>query len=305
MGFSEPALIGGVISLQYSGIFNETNHLNASDIIGQGVTARAYNFAKSWFQEASYVVSTCFTMVKEYFVGVPVEYVTPSDENNRWKEGNKGLYVAIHGLNGRPNIWRKQLALLQKEQPDFEIRIPFVPEKGNCALKKAVKPIEAMIRDYIDQHPDKPICLMGVSNGARIAMELEVRLRDTTAPIFISSVAGALSGTKQMNLLKSLGLASVLYKQVVVEEMLYQSHASKSLLNRIRESLPEGVERVYEFYASPDDFQIKPYSGSLPVLKDKQVNYFLVPGENHNSIVIKVVPIQIRNCMKWMETHSV
>ncbi len=255
-------------------------------------------------QEANYFVSTCYTTVKEYLVGVPAEYVTPGDANNNWKEENKGLYVAIHGLNGRPNIWRNQLAVLQKQQPGFEIRLPYVPQKGNCSLETSVAPIETMIRDYLHQHPGKPVCLMGVSNGARIAMELEVRLRDTKASIFISSVAGPFSGTKQMNLMNGLGLATLLYKQVVVNDMLYQSHSSNSLLNRIRESLLENIERVYEFYASPDDFQIKPFSGSLPVLKDKHVSYFIVPGENHNSIVTKVSSIQVQNCMKWMKQYQ-
>jgi hypothetical protein len=306
MNFSSTNLSGAVIGLTYpiTHRYSGVNHLIGKDIYRPVLANQVYNFAKSWFQEACYFVCNCYNMTKEYLTGTPVEYVIPSGINNHWKKGNRGLYVAIHGLNGRPNIWHHQLAILQKHQSDFEIRVPYVPQKGNCFLDMAVAPIEAMVRDYINQHPGQPVCLMGVSNGARIALELEVRLRNTNAPIKISSVAGALFGTMQINLLHMLGLATFLYKPVLVNEMFYLSHTSFRLFNRVAEALPQNAERAYEFYASPDDFQIKPYTGSLPVLSGKDVKYFLVPGENHNSIVARVCSIQIQSCINWMQTRD-
>lgn len=290
---------GGIIGITPSGV--ETNHLCMTDMDCQGLVERIYNIVKSWLREIHYLTTTGVITAMENLSGVPAEYVLPSSKNNQWKAENKGLYVAIHGLSGHPNIWRHQLAALRNKQPDFEIRLPYVLKRGNCSLKKAVEPIEDMIRDYITQHPGQPVCLMGVSNGARIAAELEVRLRDTKAPIKVSSVAGALSGTKQMGLMKTIGLATMVYDTTLVNEMLYQSPTANSLLSRMRGILEKGVERAYDFYASPNDFQIKPYTGSLPVLREKNVRYFLVPGESHNSIVSRVSTIQVEHCIDWMK----
>lgn len=278
----------------------DPQQLNAG---GKDLASRVYNFAKSWFKEAGYLLTMITQAVKERVTGAPAEYVVPSDENN-WKEGNRGLYVAVHGLKGHPRIWRNQLERLKQQNENFEIRLPYVPQRGNCRLGDAVDPIEGMVRDYIEQNPERPVCLLGVSNGSRVAMELEVRLRDTKTPIYVSNVAGALSGTKQMNLAQRLKVATLLYNSDIVDEMHYQSDRSKHLLEKVREPLENGVQRVYDFYASPDDFQIKPYTGSLPALEGKRATYFEVPGENHSSIVAKVAAVQTDRCMAWMRQQA-
>ena len=280
-------------------------HLRMADLDSPGLLARIYNFVKSWLREIQYSLTTAVVTTLEKLRGTPVEYVVPSADGNQWKEGNRGLYAVIHGLNGRPNIWRNQLSALRKQQPDFEIRLPYVPQRGNCSLEEAVAPIEAMIRDYIEQHPGQPVCLMGVSNGGRLAMELEIRLRDTKAPIKVSSVAGALSGTKQIDLMHRFGVAKKVYSSPLVDDMLYQSETAMRILNSARQVLPAGVERAYDFYSSPNDFQIKPYTGAFPVIGQEDVSYFVVPGENHNSIVSRVSDIQIERCVGWMQEHAI
>ncbi|NGX31790.1 MAG: hypothetical protein K940chlam8_01171 [Chlamydiae bacterium] len=294
----------GIIAIAAEAYSTES-HLRELDIKLEGLANRVCNFAKSWIREIHYGVTTGIVTMTERLYGAPIEYVIPSSENNQWKPGNKGLYVAIHGLNGRPNVWRDQLSLLREQQSEFEIRLPHVPRKGNCSLEEAVGPIEAMIRDYIEKHPGQPVCLMGVSNGARIVAELEVRLRDTKTPIKVSSVAGAISGTKQINLMQRFGLATKIYTSALVNEMLYQSEAAQKLLRRMQAALPEGVERAYDFYSSPNDFQISPYTGSLPVLNQENVRYFLAPGENHNSIVSRISVIQVKHCVDWMQEHVI
>ena len=98
--------------------------------------------------------------------------------------------MLIHGLKGRPNIWYRQLNELRKNG-QYEIRAPKVYHRGKCSISAAADPIFKMIADYASKNPGKPICLMGVSNGGRIALELEYRLRHVTRnPVKLSIVAG-------------------------------------------------------------------------------------------------------------------
>lgn len=285
--------------------YTDEPHLDVKDVYCPQFTTQAYNFAQSFFQEASFFSETRnYDAMMQSSGIVPSEFVMPSSYNN-WKEGNKGLYLGIHGIDGHPKVWRNQTDTLKEQYPNFEIRLPYVTKTGNCTLDEAVDPIEAMVRDYIKKHPRQPVCLMGISNGARIALELDVRLRDTTTPIFVSSVAGAFSGTTQIDILHTFGLATKMYGNDFVNDMHYQSDSAKSLINRVRKGLPEKVERAYDFYAAPDDFAIKPYTASLPVLKEKEVNYFVVPGKNHNSILPAVSTMQVQRCMDWMQKHVV
>lgn len=275
------------------------NHIREIDIDCQSLANRIYYFVKAWIREIIYLATTCFIIAREKICGAPLEYVEPSAANNRWRKENKGLYIALHGLGGRPNVWSNQLATLREKQPSFEIRVPYIPKRGNCPLNEAVEPIEAMIRSYIQEHPKKPVCIMGVSNGARIAGELEIRLRDTQTPVKLSCVAGVLSGTKRIY--DMYWLARIIYAAPLVAELSYQSQTALHLLNRMRERLPNGIERSYDFYASPNDVQIIPYTGSFPLLSNKNVTYNIVHGENHGSIVSRVSDIQTKCCIDWME----
>lgn len=280
------------------------SHVQESDIELGNLLSRVFLFIKSWVQEASYFVTMAFLRAEEIMKGAPCEYIVPKAENVHWKEKNKGLYVAIHGLNGHPSIWHTQLLALRKLQPEFEIRLPYVHRRGNCELQEAVMSIEAMVRDYIEHYPNNPVCLIGVSNGARIAADLEIRLRDTKTPIKVSCIAGAFFGTKQMNLLDKRGVARRAYSGLLVDELLYQSPTAVQLGERMRAPVESNVLRSYEFYATPSDFQIRPYTASFPFLNNENVYYYLVPGENHNSIVSKVADIQVKNCVKWMKNMS-
>ncbi len=279
---------------------NAENHIQEDDVSSQNLANRVFLFVKSLIKEAASLATITVLRAGETIQGTPCEYVIPKAENNNWKKENKGLYVAIHGLRSHPSIWHKQLSALRKLQPEFEIRLPYVPERGNCKLQDAVIPIEAMIRDYIQEYPNNPICLIGVSNGARIAIELEIRLRDTKTPIKVSCIAGALCGTKQMNLLDRLGLAGRVYSIPLVNELSYQSRTAIQLMERMREPLTNEVLRSYDFYATPNDFQIRPYTGSFPLLNNENVRYYLVPGENHNSIVSSISTLQVKNSIEWM-----
>ncbi|MCC5832670.1 MAG: hypothetical protein JJU12_06480 [Chlamydiales bacterium] len=140
---------------------------------------------------------------------------------------------------------------------------------------------------------------MGVSNGGRIAHEVEYRLRSGHQnPVKVSNIAGALLGTKKINLLKRLGLARLLYHDSVVNELSYLSEDALSRINNFREDTDRC--RSFDFFASTEDSQIEPYSASLPLL-NKGETFYVVHGVNHNSIVSAVAEAQVDLCRQWME----
>ena len=129
------------------------------------------------------------------------KYYSVSPENS-WKEDNQGLYLLIHGLMGHPSIWNSHLAKLHQIHPEAEIKAPFVAHKGNCSLEEASASLLKMVKDYAKRNSGKPICLIGVSNGARIAAYLETTLRkeDLNPKIKVSAIAGPFLGTKVINI---------------------------------------------------------------------------------------------------------
>lgn len=264
---------------------------------------RVTDFFLSWYREAMYGLRTIALNIQERIYGAPPEYCHPETGHYHWKEGNRGLYLLIHGLNGRPNIWFDQLQLLRQQQPDCEIRIPYIHQRGNCKLSCAVEPIFQMLQSYMEENPGKPICIMGVSNGGRIAAELDLRLREQESKVRLSIVAGAIMGSQKMDLLKRTGLARFLHHKAIVREISYCSLQARLHLGKLQDPLPPRVQRSYEFFASTEDFQISPCSAALPEV-GHGATYNLVHGENHSSIVSAICATQVLNCVDWMSAQK-
>ena len=147
------------------------------------------------------------------------------------------------------------MALL-KEQQQIDIFAPVVPDRGMCSLKSASKPIFEHLRRYAKAHPEKPICIMGVSNGSRIATKLEVKLQKhaPTTPVRVSTIAGVHYGSSRMGLVKALGIAKWMYPKELMMELSYGSECATRLLNRVKAPLPGGCfARSYEFFATTED----------------------------------------------------
>ena len=218
-----------------------------------------------------------------------------------WKTNSKGLYVLIHGLNGQPSIWNGHIAELEKMH-HTDLFVPCVPHKGNCSLEEAAIPILNQLLDFIQQHPDKPICLIGVSNGARLALWLEVQLRKKAShtAIKISNIAGVHLGSSRMNFVASYRCTRwwFRYKPQTLEELAFNSPKAKQLINAVREPF-EGT-RDYEFFASTEDFHIPETDSSLPNL-DKGEKHHLISGYAHSGIVGGVKKRQLESCHEWMQ----
>jgi len=101
--------------------------------------------------------------VNELFPALQQNTNTYNIDEKKWKDSTK-LVVLIHGLNSSPLAWTNYL-----ERDDQESKIsyfvPFVRNKGYCSCKEAARPILTVIQRYANQYRQKPIVLVGHSNG--------------------------------------------------------------------------------------------------------------------------------------------
>lgn len=248
---------------------------------------------------------------------------------NEWKANSTGLHLMVHGFMGNPRIWNPYIKSIQEIDKQIDIRVPYVPKKGNCALEKATAPIREMVRDYIEKqilskkNEVIPITLYGVSNGARIVLNIldglfqgniEQRLKEKKlrVAININAIAGVLHGTKNWKVeffnngkfRKWFATKILTANPEIMEETRYGSTATCQLAERVRKIKESQEIRLrYEFYSTTEDRVIKPHTSSLLVLGKKET-HTVVTGEGHNSIVNRVRDSAIRNSMEWHQEEK-
>lgn len=233
-----------------------------------------------------------------------------------WQDNSKGLYCFFNGLNSHPCIFKRQIELVPEE---YDVYAPHIPARQ--PLLTVSEPILEMIKTYTTQFPNNPICLMGLSNGARITLWVEIQLR-TISPdtrIFISSLAGPLRGTYNMNRLKwiydTLNVHNSFLKYLLpyyhpklMEELVWDSSLSKELLENLL--VNHNHTRVYHFYASTEDLVVPEVKSAVPFtlsVLDKanfgvncEFYTHIVHGEGHNSILSRVCERQMKDINEWM-----
>lgn len=222
-----------------------------------------------------------------------------------WKSDSEGLVVLLHGLRNSPAAWYSQVGILQRHEK-IDVFAPTVPKRGMCSLEEAAIPILPTLLDYIEKNPTKPICILGVSNGSRIATWLDIKLRDAAprTPVMVSTIAGVHFGSRRMNLLESLWLAKWFYPNALREELKYGSDKAKELLDQLSFPLPVGcAARNYEFFATTEDMSVPDLDSSLPKI-NKGERYFIFHGHSHDSIVTAVAKQQIASCVDWITRHN-
>lgn len=282
--------------------------------IPQGVDA--YDDRRGFLQK---VVDRCLSLLREASYacgnirGRVVDYFNPRFDrvgiDPSWRAESEGLYVLIHGLNGHPVIWQSHVDQLKNDQKK-DLFVPYVRLKGNGPLEEVADPLLKVIEEYALNHPKKPVCLIGVSNGGRICAWLETQLRSSapSTPVRVSTIAAVLFGTSRMDLIKrchqftnwSLG-----YNLSVVNDLCLGSEKAKEILKNVSLPLAEGVIRDFEFFASTEDSQVPEIFSSMPTLgNDLKVVNHLVHGYDHNGIVAGVSVNQIQSCKEWMNKFS-
>jgi len=240
------------------------------------------------------------------------KFATPSsrfhlpEKKITWKQHSNGLCVLLHGLRGHPCIWNAHYSFLKKHS-DIDLFIPFIPQKGNCALEEAASPLLPKLIDYAKKYPGKPICLIGVSNGSRLAtwLETELRTKVPNTSVKVSTIAGVHLGSRLVNRLQHLKIADFFLKPILQKELSYQSKKAQELLAKVKMPLNKEVaKRNYEFYGSTEDFFYVPdLHSSLPVLNIGEQHH-IVHGQGHNSIVRAVAKDQTERCFAWIKSQN-
>lgn len=219
-----------------------------------------------------------------------------------WKENSGGLYVLIPGLRSKPVCFAEYLESIKEADPTADVRIVDVPHEGNCSLEEAVAPVQRLVEEYKAQNPGKPICLIGGSNGGRIAAEVELRFRLEQTKMKVVGIAGAFFGTRRLDMVQDLPISHFLYHPSVIEELHFGSDMAKRILDRQREEVPEGSVRDFEFHATRNDLVISPWQASLPILGHGE-KHFIHTRCSHTSILRAVREQVVDSCTQWMREH--
>lgn len=244
---------------------------------------------------------------------------------NKAETNKNSLIVFFHGLNGRPSVWNTHVAefeKLAKNNPEFsaEMFTPQVPRKGHCSLDdpEVIKLFDG-INEWCKNNPGKPVTLFGQSNGSRLALALEVYLRDKSpgTPVLVSSTGGAIYGSSTVEKLTKHISPETLEKisfgmvtKVACEQLNYGSDSSKKLLEGARKSLgPNVAQRKYQLIGAFYDSHLSNPASSLPILnpngeENKIEKHYLVTDYGHNSVVNACTDKQVKTVFNWMSNWT-
>lgn len=239
--------------------------------------------------------------------------LTKTDEFAK-KESSRGLYVLIHGLNNKPSQWHMQLDKLRDQKTEgFDVRAPYVLNKGKCTLDEAVEPIFKMVKSYAENNPGKPIALMGISNGGAIASEIETRLRKEGigVKILVQSIAGVLCGTERVNIPGSSLVTGRAFGNERAPTSVRQQQMIKDRNDSIK-LIDNDSHVTYDMYATPNDLHVKPWTSALPVMPSMMnshklsltANYFVRPGMGHITAPEMVARHQMERALTWMGNNQ-
>lgn len=227
-------------------------------------------------------------------------YTDPEKPLEPFQEESSGLYLFVHGLKGHASAWNGYKKAIEQKDAQADVRLIKVLNGGDCPVREAADKIDSIIHQYIQEHPNKPIALVGTSRGGPIVAELECRLRETApkTKVFVATIAGAHEGTLMMNLLKTIPfLGSFLYGEEVIEELSYNSDKAKELENK--QSALTTAPRRYINYCTTEEFQIQPCTGSL---QSHAENYY-IHGSGHISIVDRVKAHLLQKLEAWKQEN--
>jgi len=211
-----------------------------------------------------------------------------------FSENAKALFVFLHGLNSHPSVWEPYLSQLTESQR-YDLWAPFIPEKGNIPLLDTIPDLFENLEEYLAKDAERPVVLIGASNGARVALMLECLLRNRAGKVFVASLAGVHGGTSRIRF-RYYWTHPELYS-----ELSYGSQASERFISLARARIPEHAVRAFTFYGSPEDSQVVPVHATFPLLGHGE-SFFLVRGVNHRSLTGAVQEHVLLQAEDWLAT---
>jgi hypothetical protein len=245
----------------------------------------------------------CLPDLFTYYFNRPAPFCDPAAFEHNWKEDSEGLVVILSGLYSIPSWACPYIRQIEQERSHLDVKVPMIPHFGNCNLDEASTPIIAMVRDYVQHNPGKPVSLIGVSRSGPIAAAVDLGLREENVSMRITTIAGAFFGPPAIELCKRwpINALQILDPQLV-EEFSVDSNSSRRLIEHLRfDDLTHG-ERSYAFYASLNDYLI-PTHASLPLLC-KREELYLLRGWHHFTLHLGIREAVLQNIFQWFDTTS-
>lgn len=214
----------------------------------------------------------------------------------------KGLILFVHGLKTGGKI-SNQIQYLEppvrEKFPGYTLFAPQVLNGGNCPLNKATKPILAFVRSYMETNPNKPIVLIGVSNGARIVFNIMNQIDLDSQDTLVITIAGALYGSPLAKLALNYSCITNLDKRFL-QEMIYGSRTAQKLIKTAQLRRNDRLTNVC-FGTTTDDNLISSRS-SFPRLAGVRTHVFR--GESHRSVFRASIPDVIGIMSNWFQFHA-
>ena len=198
------------------------------------------------------------------------------------------LAVVMHGLNGSPADMRTYTEHLEEW---CAVYCPAIRYGGNMSCKATAATVWPVIEEHLTKHPDALVVLVGLSNGGRLAAQLDLWLRihspQTRAVVY--TIVCPFKGTFMINLLGRLGEYTGVYSRRVYEEMRYDSAVARELVQALQAPLPPSCRRKYILVAAKRDLIVVPYCSALPKLGHGETTITL-EDDTHVTAVLSDCP---------------
>ncbi len=208
----------------------------------------------------------------------------------------KGLIVFLHALDHPTGMWKEYIEYMNSYN-EYDIWVPVVKSHGNTDIYSALNGLVGPLKSYLTRWPSRPVVLIGSSNGARLALSLEVFFRDFPNKMLIVSISGLFQGTNRL-WLRWMFTNSQFYK-----EYQYQSSDCLQLLSKAREPLRRPELRQHIFYGSGKDVAVVPLNSSYPVLGLRE-EFLYLPEEGHVSVVNIIKLEVLERAIQWFNDIS-
>jgi esterase/lipase len=224
------------------------------------------------------------------------------EERNTVANGDRrSLVVLIHGLNGRP---ADMDAYAHRLRHLHAIYCPHVPGRGNLSLEASAAPIWRKVLEHLQRHPGAPIALVGLSNGGRVAAQLELWIREhhKDSSVIMVAVVTPFGGTRMMDHFGGLASVVGLYSSTAVDEMQHNSEKSQKLVARMSDSLPNESKRKFVFIAGDQDMIVVPHTSALPHLGHGE-EHIVMRSHGHASVIFSNCEPQCRQITEFLNEN--
>ena len=197
-------------------------------------------------------------------------------------EDDPPLAVLIHGLMGSPSELQP---LVDAVPANYSVLCPWVRNRGNCPLRDAVDCLMPSICQYIKDHPNAPVVLIGYSNGGRVAAQIAILLRERGHAVKLITVCTPFLGTPWFEwdicctLMRLRG-----YLREVINELRPGSRVNRDL---VYELMDGSLTSQNVFFVARHDFKVPGRYDDTPLAKYPRV----LEHDGHLSAVHAVAPL--------------